>query len=336
MNRTALVISGGGSKGAFAVGVLRNLFERGVAFDLAAGTSTGALIAPLVMAQGRAAMDFLTREYTSVRDADILAEHRPQERIFRAPSFYLTDPLARRIGAGITQQIADTLIGPPGRQCFLSTVDLVQGDLVYFQTGPRVTPSRGRTVPIGNRTDLMKAMLASASIPVVMPPVPFNGVPFLDGGVREYLPLEVVIDAGATEIYAVILAPDRTVKGPKPGSYDTIPKVAMRSLDLLMEEAGDDDLRIGQLYVDFARHRQQLRDRLVARGVSVATVDAALQDLVGQDPLGRRRAVKLHIIRPQRILAGETASFDPVAMRANLDHGYASARDFLRTTTVYA
>jgi NTE family protein len=77
MTRTALVISGGGSKGAFAVGVLRNLFERGLAFDLAAGTSTGALILPLAMAQGAVAMDFLTREYTSVRDRDILAQHQP-------------------------------------------------------------------------------------------------------------------------------------------------------------------------------------------------------------------------------------------------------------------
>lgn len=336
MTRTALVISGGGSKGAFAVGALRRLFERGVSFDLAAGTSTGALITPMVMAQGAAAMDFLTREYTTVRDHDILQEHVPQERVFRAPSFYLTDPLARRIGAGITPQIADTLIGPPGRQLFLSTVDLMRGDLVYFQTGPRVTPSRGRTVPVQNRTDLMKAMLASASIPVVMPPVPFDGVPFLDGGVREYLPLEVVIDAGATEIYCVILAPDRAVKGPKPGPYDTIPRVAMRALDLLMEEAGDDDLRIGRLYVEFARHRQLLRDRLVARGVPLETVDAAFHDLSTADPLGGRRAVTLHVIRPQRLLAGETASFDPVAMRENLDYGYAAARDFLQTTTLYA
>jgi NTE family protein len=336
MTRTALVISGGGSKGAFAVGVLRNLYERGVSFDLAAGTSTGALISPLIMAQGQGAMQYLTQEYTTVRDPDILQQYQPQERIFRAPSLYLTDPLAKRIGAAVTQQIADTLIRSTTRQVFLSTVDLVQGELVYFQTGPRVTPTRGRTVPIGTRNDLMKAMLASASIPVIMPPVPFDGVPFLDGGIREYLPLEVVIDAGATEIYCVILAPDRAVKGPKPGPYDTIPRVAMRSLDLLMEEAGDDDLRIGQLYVDFARHRQQLRDRLIARGVSAAVVDAAFFDLSTADPLGKRRAVKLHIIRPQRLLAGDTASFDPVAMRQNLDYGYAMARDFLRTTTIYA
>jgi NTE family protein len=316
--------------------VVRHLFERGITFDLAAGTSTGALITPLVMAQGDAAMPYLIQEYTSVRDRDILAAHSPQERVFREPSFYRTDPLALRIGAGITQTVADTLIGPPGRQLFLSTVDLVQGDLVYFQTGARVTPSRGRTVQVESRTDLMKAMLASASIPVIMPPVPIGGVPFLDGGIREYLPLEIAIDAGATEIYAVIHSPDPVSKGPRAGPYDTIPKVATRSLDLLMEEAGDDDLRIGQLYVEFARHRERLRERLSARGVAAETFDAALQDLAGTDPLGRRRAVTLHVIRPERLLAGDSASFDPAAMQANLAYGYASARDRMRTTTVYA
>lgn len=49
MSRTALIISGGGSKGAFAVGVLKFIFSQrpNIRFDLICGTSTGALIAPL-------------------------------------------------------------------------------------------------------------------------------------------------------------------------------------------------------------------------------------------------------------------------------------------------
>jgi predicted acylesterase/phospholipase RssA len=50
--KRALVISGGGSKGAFAVGILqrlRILFPT-LHFDMIIGTSTGALIAPLAAA----------------------------------------------------------------------------------------------------------------------------------------------------------------------------------------------------------------------------------------------------------------------------------------------
>ncbi|MEO7768554.1 MAG: patatin-like phospholipase family protein, partial [Ferruginibacter sp.] len=46
----ALVISGGGSKGAFAIGILKKLFKEypNLEFDMFVGTSTGSLIVPLV------------------------------------------------------------------------------------------------------------------------------------------------------------------------------------------------------------------------------------------------------------------------------------------------
>lgn len=47
--KNALVISGGGSKGAFAVGAIERLREAGITWDIVVGCSTGALIAPLVV-----------------------------------------------------------------------------------------------------------------------------------------------------------------------------------------------------------------------------------------------------------------------------------------------
>ncbi len=46
----ALVISGGGSKGAFAVGIVKRLLENypNLKFDMYVGTSTGSLIVPLL------------------------------------------------------------------------------------------------------------------------------------------------------------------------------------------------------------------------------------------------------------------------------------------------
>jgi len=48
--KRALVISGGGSKGAFAVGVVKKLLATwpGLEFDILVGTSTGSLITPFV------------------------------------------------------------------------------------------------------------------------------------------------------------------------------------------------------------------------------------------------------------------------------------------------
>ena len=69
MERTGLAISGGGSKGAFAVGAIEYLVEQGCHFDLVSGTSTGALIAPLVAIGDITA---LTKLYTSVKTKDIV------------------------------------------------------------------------------------------------------------------------------------------------------------------------------------------------------------------------------------------------------------------------
>jgi predicted acylesterase/phospholipase RssA len=66
---TALVISGGGDKGAFAVGAIEVLAQRGYRYDIISGTSTGALIAPLVAIDD---IDELVKIYTTSKKRDII------------------------------------------------------------------------------------------------------------------------------------------------------------------------------------------------------------------------------------------------------------------------
>ena len=83
--KTALVISGGGAKGAFAVGVVKYLYStfRDTGwFSITGGTSTGALISPMaaLMAapepMGSNALDTLVEMYTTVFTRDILRKRR--------------------------------------------------------------------------------------------------------------------------------------------------------------------------------------------------------------------------------------------------------------------
>ena len=68
----ALVISGGGCKGAFAVGFLKRIFEHwpNLTFDIYVGTSTGSLVAPLVAMNE---MALLEQIYTTVTTQEITA-----------------------------------------------------------------------------------------------------------------------------------------------------------------------------------------------------------------------------------------------------------------------
>lgn len=59
-----------------------------------------------------------------------------------------------------------------------------------------------RTSPLN--VSLVQGTLASASIPLAFPPVKLGGENYVDGGVREIVPIQAAIEAGATEIFAVL------------------------------------------------------------------------------------------------------------------------------------
>ncbi len=96
MSKTALVISGGGSKGAFAVGVLKAVFQHnpGLTFDMLIGTSTGALIAPLATPDSIALLEQL---YTTVTTDNVIEKNNVGNRFLTADSIFGVGPLGKLI-----------------------------------------------------------------------------------------------------------------------------------------------------------------------------------------------------------------------------------------------
>src|ERR1700750_501901 len=93
----ALVVSGGGSKGAFAVGAVKYLMlERGLEVDVLAGASTGALVTALIAAKWKDALPPLETEYTTVTTGDILDGSPVLRVLMGKPSLYGTGPLKKR------------------------------------------------------------------------------------------------------------------------------------------------------------------------------------------------------------------------------------------------
>lgn len=332
----ALVVSGGGSKGAFAVGAVKYLLlEKGRSYQILAGTSTGALVTTLVAADGADAVPVLEREYTTAGPNSIVEERDPPASILRASSLYTTRGLQERIQALITEERWQRL-QDSGRTLILATVELESGRLVFWHTGPeRLHPAEGEARRIDSRGTLMRAMLASATIPVAMPPVEIHGRTYVDGGVREYAPIEAAADAGATEIDVVMLSPAPGTRAPAEPPFDHIFKVGKRSLDLLMEESGENDLRAARVYTDARRYLDQLADALVGdHGWTREQVEELFRS-VGTPLLGRRAAT-LRVIRPAALLAGDALEFDPATMRANLQLGFDRASDAWDDRRMYA
>jgi NTE family protein len=180
------VLSGGASLGAIQVGMLRALYERGISPDLIVGTSAGALNGAYIASRPQ-----------SIETADALGEIW---RGLRRGQGFPLNPLTGLIGflgtrdhlvpaSGlhrlIRRHVEHERLGDMPVALHLIAVDVVSGEELRLSSGPSV-----------------EAVLASASIPAVLPPVSC-GRELMDGGVANNSPVSHAIELGAQEIYVL-------------------------------------------------------------------------------------------------------------------------------------
>jgi len=310
-HKRALVLSGGGAKGAFAAGAIKHLVvERGLAFEIVVGTSTGSLLAPLVVTQDIAD---LLNIYENVEDQDVLTD-RPD-----LLAFLFSDALS---GSEPLEQLINRFVGERGRyhKLVTSSVGLFV-TVVNLQTG---------AVEYGNQHQdskavLLKKILASASVPVLMPPIRIGPYTYVDGGVKDIAPFNKAIEEGANHIVAIVLSPDEAHRTPKNKAFTSTMEMAKRTLELLTEEVMDNDVKLASLYSGAIGYLDQIkanaRDNL---GLTPAQVRRLFSGL--ESPFEGKRGVGITLIRPDEELAPDSLSFDPVKMREMVDLGYAKAK----------
>lgn len=229
----ALVLSGGGAKGAFSVGAVEVLRERGYEFDLIAGTSTGALIAALAAIDD---LDELARIYTTVLTRDVI---RGNWRRLYWDARYDTAPLERLVRR--------TMRGPRFERLQLAHAEVYLCSVGLFSRRPgywtqRRTPLNTGIPSVRAWDDFegyVAATMASANQPFLMPPVWIDGEPRVDGGVREIAPVRIVRELGAREIVAVVNSPEE--EPPRP-FVPRIDRTGLAAIGMMTEEILNDDL----------------------------------------------------------------------------------------------
>jgi NTE family protein len=344
MGKTALVVSGGGGKGAFAVGAAAFLaLERGIQFDLYAGTSTGSIIAAAMAASK---LPELVTTYGNVSSNQLFA---PQEaaKILKSPGVFNSAPL-RKLLERVFDQAAADLVLQGTHPIFLTTVSLQTGELVYFHTADQPSIDRpARQHRLQNRAELIGAILASSSVPVMLPavmvlpaaldpvdpPLPVGAAPeaivadeYVDGGVREYAPLKVAIDQGATDIYAVILSPLVRTRINK--SFGSVLGVLPRAIDVLTEDVAQNDIEVAERYNSLLAKITQLRRELIDQGVSAAIVEQVFAE--AGPPFSGKVMVNLRVIAPEMpLLKGDSLVFDQTDMQRMMNVGRLRAETVL-------
>jgi NTE family protein len=175
---TAVILSGGGAKGAYEAGVIAVLAERRVPLRIAAGSSAGALSAAMLVA-GRA--DRLEAMWRSIR--------REQVYSIRAPVF-----LAGLLPGWLTLLAlngSSSLLDPqPLRELISTSLDLERvrsSPVRLLVTATDLV--RRETLAFDNQTVTVDALMAAAAVPGAFPPVEVDGAVLVDGGLTSRAPV---------------------------------------------------------------------------------------------------------------------------------------------------
>ncbi len=175
-----LSLSGGGQNGAFGAGFLIGWRESGrrPEFDVVGGVSTGALLATHAFL-GTPADDVMLEEmYTQVTNADIYNERGVFDLLSGTDSLRDTAPLRVMLAKFITAETLKRVAAAydDNRMLFVGTTNIDYGQTwVWNMT---------LIAKAGDLALYRKVLLASASFPIVFPPVEIDGHLFVDGAAR--------------------------------------------------------------------------------------------------------------------------------------------------------
>ncbi len=216
MNKTnknvGLVLGGGGARGMAHLGVLQSMEERGYRPDSIAGCSIGGIVGAMV-ANGMSAANIVVA-FKNLNELDLLE----------------FGDMGGIIGSKGIAKMMEKYLPSTFEQLALplkvTAVDLQVGELVVLGSGP-----------------LVPALLATSALPGILSPVSHMDRVFLDGGLLNNLPVDIIRTMTHSPVVAVDIAapPNRKLDfKKKEGVVDKIKRLTKRdfrslTVDLFMK-----------------------------------------------------------------------------------------------------
>lgn len=187
---TAFVLAGGGSRGAVQVGMLAELVDRGIRADRVYGASVGAVNGAAYCGdptpEGMKRLESVWRGLSGAQVFPRSIGHGPWTFLQQRPSVHSAAGLRKVIEDGLDYERLEDAVVP----LEVVTTSLSDGRERWLTRGP-----------------VVEAVLASAAIPAIFPPVQLDGDLLVDGGVVNNVPISRPIAAGASRIYVLLCGP---------------------------------------------------------------------------------------------------------------------------------
>lgn len=272
----ALVLSGGGGRGAYECGVYKYLEEAGLVPDILVGTSIGAINAAAI-ASGRSAAE-LEAAWLATRTRDV-------QRFWRLKpwrSIYDTSPWRKTL----ERYIDFDALARTDKRLLIAATELETGQLRIFDNRETtLTPDH---------------ILASCSIPLVYPWTRVGEYHYWDGAVMANTPLAGAIDAGADEIIVVLLSPigEQRMEPPRwPWHALTV------ILDLALSATYENDLKQLEKVNWLVAAQLDSKHRKVQCKVVTPSIETGLLRIIRYEPDVSRELIDLGYADARRVLA---------------------------------
>jgi predicted patatin/cPLA2 family phospholipase len=246
----ALVISGGGSKGAFAGGVAEYLIkDLGKQYDIFVGTSTGSLLIPLLSI---GEIDKIKAVYCNVKQSDIFSVcpfdiTKESDGVFKSKINYwaiLRQVIQRRKTFGESKNL---------RKLIERTISEDDFNEIIKQRKKVIATVSNLTLNIveykyardHKYQDFLDWIWLSANLVPFMSLEKKNGFEYADGGFGKVVPVQEAINIGATEIDVIILNPRHKMTRNKDAGNAF--GVLTKSLNFMLQQISHDDVYISLL-----------------------------------------------------------------------------------------
>jgi NTE family protein len=274
-SKRALVLSGGGGRGAYECGVYKYLDQIDWEPDILVGTSIGAINAAAI-ASGKTPAE-LEQAWLETRTRDI-------QRFWRLQpwrSIFDTSPWRQTLHRFIDfDSLAQT-----EKRVLIAATEIEAGDLRLFDSWEStLTPDH---------------ILASCSIPLLYPWTQVEGAHYWDGAVMANTPLGAAVDAGADEVLVVLLSPvgERQIERPR-WPWDAFAVM----LDLALNASFESDRRQLEAVNQLVRAGVDEKHRTIECHVVTPSQGTGVTRILHYDPDVSRRLIDMGFDDAQQTL----------------------------------
>jgi len=208
----ALILSGGGARGAFQAGVWKFLQENEWEPDLICGSSVGAINAAAIGAGMNAEqMSNLWKKYDRLK----LFSFTLKDFFFSFFSRKKFNPLMNTapLKFMLTEQIDIEALQKSKAEILITAINMLTSQLVYFN----------------HKKITVDHIMAATAIPMLFPWQYINGEPYWDGGFMANVPIAPALERGIKDIIVVLLSPVALYRQP-------IPQTHRQVADLIFEQ----------------------------------------------------------------------------------------------------